>query len=95
MKTNLRRRRKKQIIGQSKPGIKYYRGDIMAKRKPLTVVSWQEIKDPVTGEITAVRLEDLTPEQAEYYRNLRNQRLIEACNRILQENPKLAAAVLK
>ncbi len=67
----------------------------MAKRKPLTVVSWQEIKDPVTGEITAVRLEDLTPEQAEYYRNLRNQRLIEACNRILQENPKLAAAVLK
>lgn len=67
----------------------------MAKRKPLTVVSWQEIKDPVTGEITAVRLEDLTPEQAEYYRNLRNRRLIEACNRILQENPKLAAAVLK
>ena len=67
----------------------------MAKRKPLTVVSWQEIKDPETGEVKAVRLEDLTPEQAEYYRNRRNQRLIEACNKILQENPKLAASVLK
>ena len=67
----------------------------MAKRKELTVVSWQEIKDPETGEVKAVRLEDLTPEQAEYYRKRRNQRLIEACNKILQENPKLAASVLK
>lgn len=65
----------------------------MARGKPLKVVSWQEIKDPETGEVKAVRLEDLTPEQAEYYRNRRNQRLIEACNKILQRHPELIPQV--
>ena len=66
----------------------------MAKRKPLTVVSYQEVIDPETGEIAVVRLEDLTPEQAEYYRKLRADRLIEACQRILQNDPKFAMKVL-
>lgn len=66
----------------------------MAKRQPLTVVSWQEIRDPKTGEITAVRLEDLTPEQAEYYRQLRTERLIAACNEILNRDPAFALKVV-
>lgn len=65
----------------------------MAKRKPLTVVSYQEVIDPETGEITVVRLEDLTPEQAEYYRKLRADRLIAACQRILQKQPELLPQV--
>ena len=70
-----------------------YRGDIMAKRKELTVVSWQMIKDPETGEEKAVRLEDLTPEQAEYYRKRRKELLVEACNLILNKNLELAMRV--
>lgn len=67
----------------------------MAKRKELTVVSWQMIKDPETGEEKAVRLEDLTPEQDAYYRKLRTERLIEACQRILNDDPEFAMRICR
>lgn len=65
----------------------------MSRGKPLTVISYQEVKDPETGEIKIVRLEDLTPEQAKYYRKLRADRLIAACQKILQRHPELIPQV--
>ena len=66
----------------------------MAKRKPLTAVSYQEVINPETGEKTLVRWEDLTPEQLTYYRKLQTDRLIAACNEILNKNPKFALSVI-
>lgn len=63
-------------------------------RKELTAISYQEILDPETGEIKAVRLEDLTPEQNAYYRKLRSERLAAACRQVLNDNPELAMKLL-
>ncbi len=66
----------------------------MAKSKELTVISYQEIANPETGEITAVPLDELTPEQSAYYRKLRTDRLVAACKRILERDPAFAVKVL-
>lgn len=66
----------------------------MAKSKELTVISYQEIVDPETGEISAVPLDELTPEQSTHYRKLRTDRLVAACKRILEHNPAFAVKVL-
>ena len=65
----------------------------MAKRKELTVSSWPMITDPEPGEQKAVLLEDLTPEQDAYYRKLRTERLIEACQRILNKDLEFAMRI--
>lgn len=66
----------------------------MAKSKPLTAISYQEIIDPETGEKTVVPLDELTPEQSAYYRKLRTDRLVEACKQILRNDPAFAIKVL-
>lgn len=66
----------------------------MAKRKELTVISYQEVIDPDTGEKACIPLDELTPEQNAYYRKLRTDRLVVACKQILKNDPAFALKVL-